>query len=63
MKTVSVKSLGECPYLISLEPEDLIGQGSYAEVRKAFNRDDHTERLAVKIFELSDLNKFGSALK
>ena len=38
MKTVNVKSLGEWPYLISLEAHDLVGRGSYAEVRIAYNR-------------------------
>lgn len=38
MKTVNVKSLGECPYLISLESEDAIGHGSYANVCRAYNK-------------------------
>lgn len=38
MKTVNVKSLGNCPYLVSLEPEDIIGHGSYAQVLRAYNK-------------------------
>lgn len=63
MKTVNVKSLGDCPYLISLEPEDVIGHGSYAQVRRSYNKQAPEEKLAAKIFDLSDARKFTSALK
>jgi hypothetical protein len=58
MKTVNVKSLGDCPYLISLEPEDVIGHGSYAQVCRSYNKHVPGEKLAAKIFDLSDARKF-----
>jgi hypothetical protein len=58
MKTVNVKSLGECPYLISLEPDDLIGHGGYAEVYRGYNKKDQGEKLAIKIFDICDGKKF-----
>lgn len=57
MKTVNVKSLGDCPYLISLEAEDFIGRGSYAEVRRAFNKKNPDEKLVAKIFDLHEHKK------
>lgn len=57
MKTVNVKSLGDCPYLISLEADDFIGRGSYAEIRRAFNKKNTNERLVAKIFDLHEHNK------
>ena len=63
MKIVNVKSLGQSPYLVSLEPKDLIGKGSYAEVRIAFDKNDPTKSLAAKIFDLEDGRKYGSAIK
>lgn len=61
--TVNVKSLGECPYLISLEPHHLIGRGTFAQVRIAFDRTQPQVKLAAKIFELDDSSKFASAFK
>jgi hypothetical protein len=40
MKTVNVKSLGECPYLISLDPNDLIGNGGYGKVYRGYNKNN-----------------------
>lgn len=58
LKVVEVKSLGNSPYLISLKGCDIIGHGNYAEVLKAFNRNDSSEKLAAKIFKLSEAKKF-----
>ena len=63
MRTVNVKSLGQCPYLISVEPTDLIGRGSYAEVRVAYDKNEKGKMLAAKIFDLEDGRKYESALK
>jgi serine/threonine protein kinase len=61
MKTVNVKSLGSCPYLLSLSPSDLIGQGASAEVHRAYNRNDPAQKLAIKIFEIGALKNVESA--
>ena len=62
MKSVNVKSLGDCPYLISLEPKDAIGRGNYGEIRIAYNKNCPAEKLVAKIFKLSDPHKINSAL-
>lgn len=54
-RTVRVKALSDTPYLISEEPEDVIGKGSYGRVVRAYNRNDPRIRFAVKVFGLNSL--------
>ena len=40
MQKTKVKTLLGSPYVISQEPDDVIGGGSYAQVVKAYNTTD-----------------------
>jgi hypothetical protein len=54
-KVVKVKTLSGTPYMISEEPDDLIGKGSYAKVVRAYNRNEPGKKCVAKIFQLNNL--------
>lgn len=54
-KKVKVKALQGTPYLISLE--EPIGSGSFGSVFRAYQRDDPSKQLAVKVIPLQEKYK------
>lgn len=62
-RTVRVKVLSDTPFLLSEEPEDVIGRGSYGKVVRAYSKTDSRKRYAVKVFELSSLKEHRSGLQ
>jgi serine/threonine-protein kinase ULK/ATG1 len=54
MQKRRIKRLHGSPYVISLEPTDLLGQGSFGRVVRAFNLEDSSEDLVAKIMEITN---------
>ena len=57
MQKIRVKSLLGSPYLVSEEPNDVIGGGAYAKVVRAYNSAEPTEKLVAKIISCKDAER------
>lgn len=61
-KVVKVKALAKTPYVISEEPQDVLGKGSYGKVIRAYNKNNTECHLVAKIFQLNSLKECRSGL-
>ncbi|CAK90919.1 unnamed protein product (macronuclear) [Paramecium tetraurelia] len=52
-----IKRLQGSSYVISLEPEDILGQGSFGKVVRAYDLDNREEQLVAKIMEIGTQSK------
>ncbi|KRX07067.1 Protein kinase-like domain [Pseudocohnilembus persalinus] len=57
---IRVKKLQGSSYVISLEKSDLIGQGSFGKVVRAYDLENPSEDLCAKIIQLNDQNRVQS---
>ncbi|CAD8048123.1 unnamed protein product [Paramecium sonneborni] len=55
-----IKRLQGSSYVISLEPEDILGQGSFGKVVRAYDLDNREEQLVAKIMEIGTQSKLDS---
>ncbi|CAD8050294.1 unnamed protein product [Paramecium primaurelia] len=55
-----IKRLQGSSYVISLEPEDILGQGSFGKVVRAYDLDNREEQLVAKIMEIGTQSKLES---
>jgi len=54
---VKVKALKGSPYVISLEKADIVGEGSFGKVVRAYDLERKDEDLVAKIIPLGDALK------
>ncbi|KAL4470920.1 hypothetical protein ABPG72_005954 [Tetrahymena utriculariae] len=57
---VKVKALKGSPYVISLEDTDIVGEGSFGKVVRAYDIKNQNEDLVAKIIPLDDHQKYES---
>lgn len=55
-----IKRLQGSSYVISLEPSDVLGEGSFGKVVRAFDMDHKGEQLVAKIIEINSQSKIES---
>lgn len=53
-RKIKVKALKGSPYVVSLEPGDIIGEGTYGKVVRVFDLNNKEEELVAKIIPLDD---------
>lgn len=59
-KKMRVKELRGTPYVISLEKSDILGEGSFGKVVRAYDIHNPSEDLVAKIIQLNDLGRLQS---
>ncbi len=59
-KKVRVKELKGSPYVISLERADVLGEGSFGKVVRAYDISNPKEDLVAKIIFMNDVSKLQS---
>lgn len=57
---MKVKALKGSPYVISLEEDDVVGEGSFGKVVRAYDMQNRNEDLVAKIIPLDDKLKLES---
>ncbi|KAL4478675.1 hypothetical protein ABPG74_006910 [Tetrahymena malaccensis] len=60
IRKVKVKALKGSPYVISLEDADIVGEGSFGKVVRAYDIKNQNEDLVAKIIPLDDQQKYES---
>lgn len=55
-----MKALKGSPYVISLEETDIVGEGSFGKVVRAYDIENKNEDLVAKIIPLNDKSKYES---
>ncbi|CAK56047.1 unnamed protein product (macronuclear) [Paramecium tetraurelia] len=55
-----IKRLQGSSYVISLEPDDVLGQGSFGKVVRAYDLENREEQLVAKIMEIGTQSKLDS---